>query len=458
MHEGREGDRFPETRRFAPEHVRELRARIGRVREENRSGWEASKRLVNPSVLPQALGELVEKIGQSPLARPLRESLAALLRRENVGRVSELSAIREELKELTGLPATKAIRALCLAFGVATDGPGHTEESEISFDQVVAALDHTSNPYDVLLAAPQPSLLDIGAGDLTFEQELVDRYVPRLPEAARPLVLHAVDRLEPGSHVGGVYHVDPRRLEYLTGISKTVLQFRFWGGVDCRGLATLQALLPTYTVVTCHAPANPTFAYEPTRLSPRTIHSHLEATKGEFRKRRLGGEEVLEVRHEGRALTFPAWKFEVVGPLTLLNLMLERGALGILSAIDGEVFWETLAQLLAEDRYRPSDVIFTPGAVKDIFHPLYARLSELPYGGRIRLSAIAEVRATLPQGISRQEHHKRRYRLRDVEIRRGAAFEGVPSSFTARQYVHMKDEATPWWIILIPEIYHADGG
>ena len=307
-----------------------------------------------------------------------------------------------------------------------------------------------ANPYDLLLSANSPSVLDLGAGDLTFEQELVDLYLPKLREKGESLILHAVDRLQPGSRVGGVYHVDPHRKKRLQGFSDKEITFQFWGGVDLADISKVGGLRPYYSMVTCHAPANPTFAFEPTRLSSEVIRNHLTKTKGEFRRRRVNGEDVLEVSHEGRILTFPPWKFDVAGPLTLLDVMIRRGSLCILSAVDSEVFWETLAQLLADERFRPADVLFAPHTIKEVFGSIYTELAQLPLGGRISLSELAELRNTLPRVIHHHDQDTMEYGLGYVEIRRGATFEGMPSSFTARQFAEMKEEEPPWWIILVP--------
>ena len=59
-------------------------------------------------------------------------------------------------------------------------------------------------------------------------------------------------------------------------------------------------------------------------MSPREflrplIEADLMKTKGAFRRVRMEGEDALEVHHEGRSLLFPPWKFDVKGPLALLN-------------------------------------------------------------------------------------------------------------------------------------------
>lgn len=216
-------------------------------------------------------------------------------------------------------------------------------------------------------------------------------------------------------------------------------------------LGGVKKILPSYTMATCHAPATPTIAYEPTRLSPSVIEAHLRETKGAFRKVRVEGEEALEVLHEGKSLLFPPWKFEVKGPLALLNLMAGKGRLCVLGAVDNEVFWEILAQLLAEERYRPPDLIFTPSNLPEIFGSLYSRLSALPIGQAIVLGDLADLRPALPPAQGARVLQTGRVRFRYVEIRRGAVFEGQPAGRTARLFKDMKEEVMPWMVILVPD-------
>jgi hypothetical protein len=186
-------------------------------------------------------------------------------------------------------------------------------------------------------------------------------------------------------------------------------------------------------------------------LAPEKIQAHLQASRGYYRLSRYEGEPVLEVSHRGDTLTFPEWKFDILGPVALLTFMAQHSHVGILSAIDDEVFWEVLSQLLAEDRFRPSNEIFTKTLLPEIFGDVYEALSSMAVGERIDLSRLAPLRDPLPFGATMKEGNQRPCRIRYVEIRRGAVLEGVPSSFTARQFSKMKEESTPWWVIVIPD-------
>ena len=130
----------------------------------------------------------------------------------------------------------------------------------------------------------------------------------------------------------------------------------------------------------------------------------------------------------------------------------QRGQVGVLSAIDDEVFWEILSQILANDQFRPRNKIFTKDSIPEVFGEVYKKLSSLAIDGRVDLSKIAELRDPMPFGAKPLEKNSKFSKFRYVEIRRGALWEGIPSSFTARQFSQMKEESTPWWIIFIPDV------
>jgi hypothetical protein len=131
--------------------------------------------------------------------------------------------------------------------------------------------------------------------------------------------------------------------------------------------------------------------------------------------------------------------------------MSQRSYVGILSAIDDEVFWEVLSQLLADDRFRPVNEILTKARLPEIFGKVYEELSSMATGERKDLSRLADLRDPMPFEVSKKEDSQMPSRFRYVEIRRGALLEGVPSSFTARQFSQMKEESTPWWVIMVTD-------
>ncbi|RMH08370.1 MAG: hypothetical protein D6704_03085 [Nitrospirae bacterium] len=429
-----------------PVTIEAFRHRVQRVRESHKAWWEATKRLVTQEQLPTTLTRLTVHIRRSTLPLPLQMALLHAWEIPQPGHAPILHT--DQLKRLTGMPPTKALRALCLFFGLIPSPPEREKGQTLSLLEIVTFIKQQPNPYDLLLQAQTPSLLDVGAGNLQFEEELVAQYVPRLHHP--PLIVHAIDRLQPGSQFGRVYQADPARLARLKRYPSAQLRFRFWGGVDLLDLPRLSGILPRYTLVTCHAPATPTFALEPSRLSPEVIHAHLRHSKGPFRKIRVSGEEALAVWHQDRELLFPPWKFDIHGPLALLAVMLHFGHVCLLTAVDQEVFWEVLAQLVTPERYRPTNVVFSPQNLPAIFGDLYSQLSAMAPGDLLDLSDLAPLRSPLPTPQPLLSDLCAPAQLHAVLIYRGAVFPHAPASFTARQFPALREEVTPWCLILVP--------
>jgi len=88
------------------------------------------------------------------------------------------------------------------------------------------------------------------------------------------------------------------------------------------------------------------------------------------------------------------------------------------------------------------------------FGRLYARLSELQPGETCVLSEEAPLRQDMPRMLGTSGAGAAPYRFRYAEVRRGTVFEGMPASRTARQFTSMKEEATPWLLLLVPDTAH----
>lgn len=424
-----------------------FREQIKASRESFPHQWEASRKYMAPEIFQATLPGLLHCIQQCALEPVLRERLLYAL--QQFSHPTGSKEANRMLKELTGLPPSKAVRALMVWAMLAVED--REDRETLSGAQCEEIIRRAFNPYDVLRHTTTPSLLDIGAGDLSFEQELADQLIPHLRDRGIPLTVHAFDRLMPGSRTGGVYHKNGDRERYLRNFPPEELRFKFWGGMTLDTFSTVKGKLSRYTVSTCHAPANPTFAYEPGRLNSGVIQAHLRASRGHYRLSRYEGEPVLEVDHQGQVLTFPPWKFDIVGPLALIRFMAQQSGVGILSAIDDEVFWEVLSQLLADDRVRPMNEIFTKDRLPAIFGHVYEALTSMAAGERKDLSQLADLREPMLFDTVGESDHLVPCRFRYVEIRRGAVLEGVPSSFTARQFSQMKEESLPWWVIMVTD-------
>ncbi len=424
--------------------VTDFRRRLRAAVEHDRDAWAASRRLVMPATAAETLRRLGSAVTGSSLDPALREELLLLL---SQGGSAGLKALPQDaLRGLTGLNPTKAIRNLCLLLGVGTADPAGSVPA-MTQEAVEAAVRGQDNPFDVLLKADVASLVDFGAGDLTFEENIVEQYLAPLEQAGRDLVLHALDRLDPQEKFGGLVRAERDRLDRLRHHPSSRLKFHFDGNQDMFDLGRRSAGYARYAVAVCNSPATPTFAYEPSRLGQETIQARLRETKGDFRKVRVKGREVLQVIHGGELLTFPSWKFDVQGPLALLDLLSRNGRLCILSAVDMEVFWELLSQLLPDEGARPRDVFFSGNNAAQYFGPSYERLSKLAVGEK---TVLPDVRRDIPRVLGEEGRRGETYGFRYVEIRRGAVFPGVPAGKTALIFDQMTKEEAPWFLTLVP--------
>lgn len=427
----------------------EFRSEITKRLKQRDKEWEVSRRLIEASQLVNTVHRLIERVHASDLSPAVRQAVVDALNEGNARSIQDLSGTR--LKVLTGLPPSKALRALCVYFDLVQHMIARWPVPSLDAERVAASLQTHATPFDLLLTANVPSLLELGAGDLSFAAELTDLYGPQLQRKDRKLMLHCIDRLHPQSKLGGPLHPPQELVQRLR--SRSDLSFQFLPDQDMCDfdqLARSGKLAARYAIATCWAPATPTFAYEPTRLSPEVIQEELRRTKGPSREIRYGREGALEVRHRDRTLLFPPWKFEIRGPLALLDLLARSSHLGVLGAIDSQVFWELMGQLLEEERYRPSDQPFTVDNVPTIFGNVYNRLSTLAIGEMLDLSDCAPMRLRLPRvlpGSPSQDD----YRLRSVMIRRGAVFPAMPASSTARRFGEMVEETPPWMIMVVPD-------
>lgn len=424
--------------------VTDFRRRLREAVENDREAWAASRRLVAPAVAADTLRQLESAVAGSSLDPALREELLLLLSEGNSAGLKALP--QDALRGLTGLNPTKAIRNLCLLLGVATADPAGAV-SAMTQEEIETAVRGKENPFDILLEADVASVVDVGAGDLTFEEKVVAQYLAPLEQAGRDLILHALDRLDPREKFGGLVQAERDRLDRLRHHSSSRLQFHFDGNQDMFDLGRRSAGHSRYTVAVCHSPASPTFAYEPTRLGMSTIQRRLRETKGEFRLVREKGRDVLNVLNKGEWFTFPPWKFDVYGPLALLDLLSRKGKLCVLGAVDMEVFWEILSQLLPDEGARPPGVFFAESNVGTYFGPAYERLLRLAVGEK---TVLPDMRRDIPRVLGEKGKRGEMYGFRYIEIRRGAVFSGVPAGRTALIFDQMTKEAAPWFLTLVP--------
>lgn len=441
-------DPFSDTRvsrSMTPDPLAAFRRLISHRARRFPKQWTASRKLIEGTTLLSTIDRLHHAVVlDNDLPTAVKEPLLRLLEGEAPRRLQDLDG--EGLVSLTGFPPAKALRALCIFFELVPT-PGSTwPTTRLTSQEIERFVRNTGNPFDLLLHTDVASLLDFGAGDLSFAEEVVKLYGAELTRDNRPFIVHCVDRLDPRSRLGGPLHAKQdrlRRLQQTPGMS-----FAFFGNQDMFALNPLVErglLVPRYTIATCWAPATPTFAYEPTRLSRALIDQELRRTKGAFRRIHFEREIALEVQHRDRVLLFPPWKFDVVGPLALLNLLARYGAVCVVGSVDDQVFWELLAQLLDESRYRPQEEPFNTVTIPKVFGEVYDALVALRVGESIDLSSLTALRHEYPPTTDGTA-----VAFRYVRIHRGATFSGSPTSSTARQFASMREEAPPWSVTLVP--------
>jgi hypothetical protein len=432
-----------------PSSVAEFRRLVSQRARHSSTQWEASRQLIDRQEFSATVARLLHRLQEGDLPAAVKEPLLKIIDQPQAQRVQDLDG--EGLKALTGFPPAKALRALCIFFDLVTAPGSQWATPTMTSEEVELLIRRTTNPFELLHVVEPASVLDLGAGDLSFAGELVEYYGPELRRQRRQLLLHCIDRLDPGSQLGSPLHPGRDRLRMLQ--QSEDVSFAFYGNQNMFDLHSLEErglLAKRYAMATCWAPATPTFAYDPGRLARPIIEEELRRTMGTSRQIRYQGERALEVLHGDRALLFPPWKFEIVGPRALLNLLATRGLLCVLGAVDNQVFWELLAQLLEDPRYRPQDRPFTAATIPEIFGDLYVALARLPIGDSLDLSELGTLRHPLPTDQSSSSPDQTPGTFRYVRISRGATFPGMPASNTARQFSAMVEEVAPWFLTLIP--------
>ena len=122
-----------------------------------------------------------------------------------------------------------------------------------------------------------------------------------------------------------------------------------------------------------------------------------------------------------------------------------------MGAVDSQVFWEILSQLIDDSRVRPANVVLSEQNISGLFGNTFDRLSALPHGAVCNLSDLTTLRRDFPSGLPASDRPAG-FRFRQVTIRRGALIDGLPASSTARRFQGMKEETPPWFLTLVPEL------
>ena len=109
----------------------DFRSQVTQLLQERDKEWEASRKLVEARQLTTTLKRLIEEAHRVDLPVIIRDAVTLALGNSEAARIQDLPGPR--LKELTGLPPTKAVRALCVWFGVIESPTFHWPVTSLLF-------------------------------------------------------------------------------------------------------------------------------------------------------------------------------------------------------------------------------------------------------------------------------------------------------------------------------------
>ena len=180
--------RFDALMTSQDQFLEEFRSQITRHLQQRGQEWERSRRLLEASQLANTLHRLIERVRASDLPPAVQDSLLTALNHGKAQRIQDLSG--PSLRTITGLPPSKALRGLCVYFDLVEPPTSRWQAPSIDSETVSAFLGDHAMPFELLLTSNVPSLLDLGAGDLSFAAELADLYAPKIQRQNRTLILH----------------------------------------------------------------------------------------------------------------------------------------------------------------------------------------------------------------------------------------------------------------------------
>ena len=159
----------------------DFRSQVTQLLQERDKEWEASRKLVEAKQLTATLKRLIDEAHRVDLPDIVRDAITLALGS------SEATSIQESARP----PAQRTHRApsdqsqyghsVCGSISLRARRPRGQSPSLRSEEIEAFAQSHT-NPFDLLLEADVASLLDLGAGDLSFATELVELYVAPLQQ------------------------------------------------------------------------------------------------------------------------------------------------------------------------------------------------------------------------------------------------------------------------------------
>ena len=160
-----------------PDILVAFRKQVSAARSSDAIPWDNSRHLVHPTQWSTTRPFLLQAVADSAFPEGVKRHLVTTL--SQIDRPADSDRFGKALKQLTGLPPTKALRALCVLFKVPSAQPSKWPVPTVPAEAVEKFLQDHSNPFDLLTEQVPASVLDLGAGDLSLAEELAACYAPQ---------------------------------------------------------------------------------------------------------------------------------------------------------------------------------------------------------------------------------------------------------------------------------------
>ena len=121
----------------------EFRKRIQETRESYPHHWEASRKLMTSEFLSATLPALIQYIQTASLMPSLQERLIEVI--QQFGHQKKTRQVHQTLKELTGLPPSKAVRAL-IVWGILVVNEQQARREDLFPEELERRLQEDCNP------------------------------------------------------------------------------------------------------------------------------------------------------------------------------------------------------------------------------------------------------------------------------------------------------------------------
>ena len=166
-----------------PDILAAFRRQVTSARSSDAISWDASRQTRQSKAMANDPDIIDLKPWRHPPFRTKSNAVSSLSCHRHTH--PQKAPPRRRAQELTGLPPTKALRALCVLLGIQVRPRIEVATPHTHGRRRARSFDNIANPFDLLAEHVPASVLDLGAGDLSFAEELVSCYAPRLATQGR---------------------------------------------------------------------------------------------------------------------------------------------------------------------------------------------------------------------------------------------------------------------------------